>query len=245
MTAQEKDHSNELRIEVAHPERYWFAVSSEMPWVVDPGIKARQDRHPDRSEIRWAIVGEVVQELGQILARENFPVATHESELNFELVTPDRFKLTNPERNIVESWFTNAEAPRADPWDDQLDNGRHRLSGVWQAKPDAELPVLSDLLLWDDSAESEPESFQQGLYLSAKVGSLSVPSKAPVRGRSKAYFDHLEHNASQLPINPETDADVGFQLMLSAHIGVAPGTGEITLPKKTLRGFLRRLFSNN
>lgn len=245
MTTPKEEYSNEISIEVDHPERYWFAVQSEMPWAVDPGTNAKRDRHPDRAEIRWDLVGEVVQELGSMLAFGNFPVSAPETESSFALVMPDRFELTGAERNIVESWFTNAEAPRADPWDDQLDNGRHRLSGVWQARPDAELPVLSDLLLWDDSADSGPEGFQQGLYLSAKVGSLKVPSTAPVRERSKAYFDHLEHNAAQLPINAETDADVEFQLMLSGHVSIDPEPLDSTLPEKPRKGFLRRLLGKN
>ena len=112
----------------------------------------------------------------------------YEDGVYFVLVVADRFDLSQAERNIVTSWFTNAEAPQRDPWRDGLVNGRHRLSGVWKADPKASLPILSDHLLYEDSIEVLGEEFEHGFYVSSKIGMLNITEDSPVRARPTAYF---------------------------------------------------------
>lgn len=50
------------------------------------------------------------------------------------------------DEGILRSWFREFEAPCADPWDEDLVNGRHRLWCAWEASPAALLPVRSSLL---------------------------------------------------------------------------------------------------
>lgn len=135
----------------------------------------------------------------------------------FELSVPDGFSLTAPERKIVRSWFTNAEAPPADPWDDILGNGRHRLWGAWNANNKLRLPILSDLLLYEDSIDAMGEEFRQSVLLSSKIGGLKIKEDGPVRTRSKAYFEHLESNAAQVQESPDTALEIEIALMASGH----------------------------
>lgn len=214
MTTAGLDQPDEIRITVAHPERFWFAVRSEMPWLVDPDVEDGRRRHISGELIRWAAVGEIVQELGGGLARQEFQKIIDEDGIRFEVVTADRFAMTKAEKQIVASWFTDGEAPCSDPWENSLVNGRHRLWGVWGAMPEVALPVLSDHLLYEGSVDHMGEEFGQLLYLSSKIGLLKVPLDAPVRARSTAYFDRLEVRASQAPATFEADQQIELEMMV-------------------------------
>ena len=215
---------------------------SEMPWFVDPDEVDGGLRHADRDTIRWGTVGEIIQELGGMLDRREFQAREYEDGVYFVLVVANRFELSQAERNIVNSWFTNAEAPQGDPWRDDLVNGRHRLSGVWKADPEASLPILSDHLMYEDSIEAMGEEFEQGFYLSSKIGMLKITEDSPVRARSTAYFERLEHNARQAPTIPDAELQIELELIEGGYLDVGPIEHETEAPADRKTGFFQRLF---
>lgn len=239
MTTSDVVQSPEICIQIQRPERFWFARVSEMPWFVDPDEVDGGQRHADRDTIRWGTVGEIIQELGGMLDRREFQEREYDDEVYFVLVVADRFELSQAERNIVISWFTNAEAPQGDPWRDDLVNGRHRLSGVWKADPEASLPILSDHLMYEDSIEAMGEEFEQGFYLSSKIGMLKITEDSPVRARSTAYFERLEYNARQAPKTPDAELQIELELIESGHLVIEL---EPEAPEDRKPGFFQRLF---
>lgn len=222
-----------------------------MPWLVDPDVEDGRQRWEDRDTIRWQLIAEVVQELGAKLANHEYPAVQEEDSTVYDLSAPERVALTPEERKIVAKWFSNVEAPRADPWADHLENGRHRLWNVWKAAPDSVLPILSDLLLWEDSIAEMGEEFARSILLSSKVGTLQMAGNAPVRGRSVAYFEHLDRNALRLPSTPENDSDVELLLMskefaddestIDGQQEPPAGEGKDHEPQSGMKGWFSRL----
>ena len=242
MTTSGLGRSHEIRIQLQHPERFWFARVSEMPWFVDPDEADGGQRHADRDTIRWGAVGEIIQELGGKLARQEFHRQDDEDEGHFELVADDRLELSEVERKIVTSWFSDAEAPQGDPWLDNLVNGRHRLSGVWKTDPNATLPILSDHLMYEDSIDVMGEEFEQGLFLSSKIGLLKISEEAPVRARSIHYFERLEHHARQAPTTPEAELQIELELLETGYLDVDPIEHEPEVSESRKAGFFQRFF---
>lgn len=241
MTSPSSGQPQQIQIQIRHPERFWFAVSTEMPGLVDPDTRDGKPRHADRDTIRWGVVGELVQELGEILARQDFKVHEDADGAVYDLYVVDRFGLTAAEQNIVSSWFTDYEAPRSDPWHDSLDNGRHRLWGAWQCTPDLVLPVLSDLLLWEDSIDDAGEEFRLQVCLSAKIGLLKLALDAPVRDRSVQFIERLERLGAQAPTTSEAADQIEMELLQSGHLGSDSLDSDPRDTGDQHQGFWRRL----
>lgn len=251
MSTSRSDEQKNIRIQVSHPERFWFAAKADLAWLTtDPDVEDQKQRHADRDTIRWAAVGEVVQEFGTKLMKQDYAPVEDEEATVFEMFLPDYFSLTPAEKKIVRDWFWGAEKVRNDPWDDSAQNGRHRLWNVWKASPEIILPIYSELLLWEDSVPAMGEEFVQSILLSSKVGTLKVPADAPVRARSTAYFSHLESNAAKLPNTPENDLDIhlltyNMDEESSAPVEREPSVGtalQQDKPQKKRTGWFWRLF---
>ncbi|KAA0977078.1 hypothetical protein FQ154_09220 [Paeniglutamicibacter gangotriensis] len=122
--------------------------------------------------------------------------------------------------------------------------GRHRLSGVGKADPKASLPILPDHLLYEDSIEVMGEEFEQGFYLSSKIGMLNITEDSPVRARSTAYFDRLEHNARKAPTTPDAEHQIELELIENGHLVIEPIEQEPEAPEDRKTGFFQRLFGS-
>ncbi|WP_309107664.1 hypothetical protein [Arthrobacter sp.] len=72
MTTAPVDQTPQIKVQLSHPERFWFAASSEMPWLVDPDVEDGKQRHDARNSIRWNVIGEIVHELGLQLLLKNY-----------------------------------------------------------------------------------------------------------------------------------------------------------------------------
>ena len=73
-----------------------------------------------------------------------------------------------------------------------------------------------------------------------------------MRGRSAAYFEHLDRNASRLPSTPENDDDVELLLMskgfaddgsvIGGEQKASGGEGKGHQPQSGMKGWFSRLF---
>lgn len=224
-----------------------------MPWLTDPDTEDGHQHHHDRDTVRWRLIGSVVQDLGSQLNNQAHRSLRHEDPMGVHLYALTEF-LTAAERQIVTSWFSEWEAPRADVWDKALGNGRHRLWNVWRASPDAVLPISSALLPYEDSVLGSDGELAEQIWLSSKIGIQRIGADAPVRMRSSAYFRHLERNASHLPDSSERTVDACLALKVpdAATKDELPGQSQAVPPVATpapqdeprpaKRGWLTRLF---
>jgi hypothetical protein len=170
-------------VEIANPERWWLATVDLMPWRTDPDEGAETQRHPDRGEIRWDVLGRALTEIsnrlqcGEYVRSENSP---HVYEIRF---TSPGGGFTLAEAGILRSWFAVGEAPVADGWHTQLEDGRRRIWNVWNSKPTAWLPIRSFLLDYlDGLAEGGPflaASIRERAVYGRRVLPLIVARRSP------------------------------------------------------------------
>jgi hypothetical protein len=162
------------RVEVAHPERWWLAVCADMPWLKDPDVEDHHQRNADRDERDWAGVAAAVQHVMNELTEGRGriePVDEDDpSEGNHVVVDLDLEHLDATDQEIVTEWFWKGLGPIADPWDDRLVNGRHRLWSSWKAAPEAALPVESDLLQYLDDVPRMNDDFGASVYRGSNGG---------------------------------------------------------------------------
>lgn len=95
--------------------------------------------------------------------------------------------LTLSETKTLKSWFTFAEAPRGDLWDNDLVNGRHRLWNVWKHAPAAILPIRSAVLDYTDDVNTR--GVAATIRGNATTGLTELPTE--VITRSPLYIDAL------------------------------------------------------
>lgn len=183
-----------LTLYVPHPERWWFARRADMPWLTDPHEDDRRVRHQDRDERAWPAITAIVQAVGQALAQGGYLV--HEEDPTVAVVSADAPVMAAEDVRIIKSWFrAGAEAPAAEPWDDTLTNGRHRLWAAWRAVPDALLPVHSDLIAYVDDMPFMGPDFAATISQSALDGLRQMPA-APAAS-SPRYIEELRRVARE------------------------------------------------
>lgn len=120
-------------LQVLHPELWWVARRTDLPWLRDPA----DGRHDDQAAVDWSGIGAVVTQACELVWNGDEGDA-----LEVELPWPER----SEEARIVRSWFT-VEPPTFDIWSrDVPDDGRHRLWNVWEVCPDLPLPMRSSTL---------------------------------------------------------------------------------------------------
>lgn len=198
-------------LHVPHPERWWFARRSDLPWLTDPHEDDQRVRHHDRDERAWPAIAGVVQTAARAIAYGGHPV--DEEDPTVALVEVDVDGLDPTDRRIVSSWFrAGSEAPSADPWEDALTNGRHRLWAVWRAVPSAVLPVYSDTLAYLDDVPLMGPEFAAVVQQSALDGLRRLPP-GPANA-SPRYVDELRrvareggHDVDGLPHPPPAVVD--------------------------------------
>ena len=134
---------NSKRLHIPRSERYWMATAELFPGMIDPDVDDGRQRWADRDDIRWNEIGRMITGVSRVLGAGSYA----EPELLDDAIEVSTAApvggLTLSETKILESWFTFAEAPRGDLWDNDLVNGRHRLWNVWKHAPVAILPIRS------------------------------------------------------------------------------------------------------
>ena len=183
-----------LTLYVPHTESWWFARRADLPWLTDPHEDDGRVRHHDRDERAWPAIAATVQAVARAIAYGGHPV--DEEDPAVAVVAVDDPGLAAADRRIVTSWFrAGSEAPAADPWDDGLVNGRHRLWATWRAVPDALLPVHSDLLAYLDDVTLMGPEFAATISQSALDGLRQIPP-APAES-SPRFVDELRRVARE------------------------------------------------
>ncbi len=166
----------------SHPEWYWIASRTDLPWLADPDEEDGRIRWPD--PVNWAAVATVVAQAGVALTNAN---CDPDDVVELSL---DDSELSDGERAIVRSWLSGlAGSPLADPWSDALTDGRHRLWSAWQADPNALLPIHSDLLPYELDAPSMGQAFTTQIAMSARDGLSSTSQR--ILSRSPLYAREL------------------------------------------------------
>lgn len=179
---------------VPHPERWWIAARTDLPWLTDPDVDDGRVRWPDRDERQWTAVASLVEAVARAIASGGHDVDDDDPAV--ATVPADVGALGPVDRKIVTSWFrAGSEAPSGDPWEDGLTNGRHRLWNAWRAAPDALLPIYSDTLAGLDDAPVMGEQFAAVVAQSAADGLRDVP--AGPANRSPRYVDELRRVARE------------------------------------------------
>lgn len=177
-------------MEVTHPERYWFATADLMPWRTDPDVDEGAQRHVDRHEIRWQILGKILTEItGRLQRRQWRSCDSRTDTVEVRFASPEG-GLTPAEARILDSWFHAPTAPRADAWQNALEDGRHRLWNVWDHDPAAWLPVRSALLDYVDSVASYGPRVAASIRETATYGLEATPPS--VFTTSPLYTGELE-----------------------------------------------------
>ncbi len=177
-------------VEIANPERWWLATADLMPWRSDPDAGNPCPRYADRDEIRWDALGRILTEIARRLQGGEY-VNRGSSPSVFEVqFTPPAGGLTGPEANILRSWFDAMDAPRADAWHTQLEDGRRRVWQVWENKPNAWLPIRSFLLDYLDRIPAGGPFLATSIRERAVYGRKVLPPI--VARRSPQYAAALE-----------------------------------------------------
>lgn len=133
-------------IGVRNPHHYWLAAREDMPWLSDPDVDDGAPRWDDRELRDWFSIGADAASIGEQLVW-GMGAAGPDDESAEDDISYSAQTVNPVDAKIVRSWFrSGVEAPRADPGDEGLDNGRHRLWCAWTASPDLLLPVQSAVL---------------------------------------------------------------------------------------------------
>jgi hypothetical protein len=172
-------------VEVSWPDRWWTATRTQLTQLVDPDEEDGQQRYDDRDDVRWDVVGELLEQVSTRLdAGECRASDVLTDTVEVDLVSPQG-GVTLQELRILESWFTFGEYPRADGWDEVPGTGRRRIFNVWKHRPGTRLPLRSLLLDYVDDVDTE--RLADAIRRQATEGLPAIP--AAVRSRSPRYVD--------------------------------------------------------
>ena len=181
-------------IRVPHPERWWFARATDLPWLENPdmsGVNAdvEQPRWADRDTRQWGAIAPIVDGLARTLSAGRYDVEDGRAVLHADLSA-----LEETDRKIVRSWFQPWQAPSADTWSTTMSDGRHRCWNSWRAEPGALLPLSSALLEHaDDVHEMSAENLRM-FRDDAASGVATMPHE--VAERAPLYLAELRRAAS-------------------------------------------------
>lgn len=175
------------RIEVPHLERWWLVRPDDLADLADPDVEDGHQRHADRDLIDWGSIGDTVSAVWRQLnaAQALSGGARDDSQSLSGWADLDESSLGAVEIHIVRSWFSDDEAPRCDAWDDDVDDGRHRLWNVWASRPGLELPVASPTL---ESLDDGPDNLEA---LCAGTRDGLAHASQDVLQRNKRYAGEL------------------------------------------------------
>lgn len=184
-------------VEVNHPERWWTATRRQLVEQTDPDVDDGAQRHPDRDEIRWHLLGAMLSQISAKLDARDYRDSDALTDTVEVDVTGDPAGYTLPEMRILESWFSFGSYPKADGWDLASGDGRHRIWNIFAHRPDAHLPLRSHLLDFLDDVDHE--HLAATLREQAAKGLAELP--VVVRERSPHYMHQLRL-ATQITVRP-------------------------------------------
>lgn len=184
-----------VNVEIQRPTRWWLASRLLLSEISDPDVDDGVQRHADRDELRWHILGDLLTGISRALQEGDY-VTSKSDELSV-VVDVDHIDggLTLAEAEVLDSWFSHQEAPRADGWSLAPANGRHRLWNVWRHSPQAIVPVRSVLLDFTD--EIETEYLARTIRDGARVGLGNLP--AVIEKTSPAYVAEIRQALNASP----------------------------------------------
>lgn len=179
-----------LPIRVNDPEHWWTAHKDDLPWLKDPDVEDGRQRHPDRDERDWSGIARAVSAAADALTVAR---VLADSDGRYAVLPPPAANLSPVDQAVVRSWFSYT-APLADPWSDQLTDGRHRLWCSWAREPKLSLPIRSDLLGYVLDFRYDPDQTER-LNLEASSGMRQTPQ--PILARNPRLVQSLS-SISQL-----------------------------------------------
>lgn len=171
-------------VRVPRPEQWWIAAQEDLPL---PPRAPDDGAHGDERDLpRWAAVAAAVQGVGRALVTG---ACTHDpEEPGVALVPVNVAALDRLGRAIVRSWFqAGPSAPCGEPGAAQREDRLHWLAHAWDALPNAQLPVRSELLM---RLEDVPE-----------LGDAFAPHGRPLGERRSRAPQH-DHRWSESPVRP-------------------------------------------
>ncbi len=177
-------HSRLSLVRVPRPEQWWIADPEDLPLrprALDDGP------HGDEQELpRWAAVAAAVQGVGRALVRGAY--AHDPEEPGAALVPVNVAALDRLGRTIVRSWFqAGPSAPCGDPGAAQQEDRLRWLAHAWDALPNAQLPVRSELLMRLDDVPELGDTFAHVVVHSANDAleqvSMTTAGRSPRYGR--------------------------------------------------------------
>lgn len=194
-------------ISVDHPERIWLAKRSDFPEFQDPDLVDGVVLYEDTRIINWAAISDLVSFHGERIvagkAMRKITKANGSQSWSYSLVGLEDLPVLA--RHIVKDWLGSVIlGPKGDVGARSVYAGRRRLWNCWQARPDAWLPVHSELLRSVDDLPQLGAGIRSLLSAEAQAA-LEGAEQATLR-RSPRYKVELMHWAGLYASGPPTSA---------------------------------------
>ena len=197
-----------IPIAVNHPERWWLAIRRDVPLLSDPDLDDGRTRHPASSPPAWPSIAGALEKIGRKIIAGDY--AVQEDDPIWVHVQADLSGLDQRDRQIVTMWFRGgATSPSADPGDESLNDGRHRLWAVWKARPEAVLPIYSSVLPYLDGVDLDTDEIAGSIIGEARR--VLANSSPVVLERSPAYADETRRVAEHASAVPSDGAGQAAQ----------------------------------
>lgn len=149
----------ELMISVWLPGFWWRASSTHLNRLIPTDPKESDcgpPRWPDSHTLRWELIAQSIVLAGDEIAAGRW-ISNHPPTENYrEIVIKFNGELSNNEIKLVRSWFKMSQCVRASPWDDTIQNGRHRGWATLPFYEQSPIPILASSLI--SSMQQETES---------------------------------------------------------------------------------------
>ncbi|KQQ28619.1 hypothetical protein ASF54_08205 [Frondihabitans sp. Leaf304] len=178
-------------VRVENPSAFWFATAADVTWFADPN----DGRYPQHTT-DWSVTASWLERAVDSLARGAWEQDGDDSWL---IVSDYPGNLDRDGRFIIESLLW-AHPIEMDPWDNELDDGRHRSWGLWNYDPNILIPIRSRLLQ-DSTIDFDPEFTPKNLMHELRddhiADAKSAPGRIPdaVANRSARYLEQLRRLA--------------------------------------------------
>ncbi|PXX53883.1 hypothetical protein DFR70_1264 [Nocardia tenerifensis] len=210
-------------VRLVDPDFWWLVRREQVPRLEDPDLVDGRVRWPDRDRVNWQAVAAAVDTIAGLLD-EPGPQGWPVDEVGAALIPCDLAELGETESGIVRSWFITP--PVFDPWDIDLNDGRHRLWGVWSVAPAARVPVRSEILGYARAVEiSRSDDYCERLS--------GVPWFDSSRGANRRYALTVARAMQGLLPGGEADSDPPIERPLGTPVGPDPAVLE-TAPGQKL-----------
>ncbi len=164
-TRHRRRHRRLSLARVPRPEQWWIATREDLP--LPPRAGDDGPHGVEQHDLpRWAAVAAAVQGVGRALVAGAY---THDpDDPGVVLVPVNVAALDRLGRTIVRSWFhAGLSSPCGDPGAAQPEDRLHWLAHAWDALPNAQLPVRSELLMRVEDVPELGDAFAHVIVHSA------------------------------------------------------------------------------